>query len=1176
MASTRTSVPSADPLDVRLFGQASLSSAGASIKFAKRNRTIALLGRIILLHGAPVSRESLAFSIFPEDDEQTSIAELRRYLYLAGKALPPRAGEPWLIADAETVRWNAEAGATIDVVSFEDLARDPQTQAQACDLYRGDLLEEIYDDWIVAERERLRARYLTILNESLERFRSQRQFPLAIEYAKRILAADPWREDTLRALMSVRYYAGDSAGALAEYEHFAKHLRDELSIAPMPETAAVRQSIIRSEILPGAVVPVVSHDSAARRTATTILPFIGRARELNTLHGAWTRSAHGTGTFVLIEGEAGVGKSRLTDELSRIVLSEGGRVFAGTTAAPESTPYQSIVEALRSAMPFLLAGPPAPARRAALTRLLPELRDPAAPNVALPEQSMDRELARLYDALADAIRRLASPRPMLMIFEDLHWAGAATIEALGEIAKELLRAPVLIVATCREEEVSPGHPLRMLVRFLRAAGNVSELQVPRFGEDEVADLVQRVERLRDRPVAFAHELYVQSEGNALFVSEFISGSLDDRGATDTIATTISNVIGSRIAQLGEEALTVAHIAAVAGPGCSVDLVRDVSNLPAAGLARGFDELLDRRILREAGSRAHYDYVFTHHLIAEAMYGDIEPELRARRHSRIARILEIEMLRKPAARQREIARHHERAGERAFAAAWYVKAAVAAAELHAYGDTIELATLALTMEPETDTERAALEIRERAYGRRGERTLQGADIDALERLAGSDARRRFDVLTRRVLLARTLGESADEGRFIAEMHVLEASLDDDARAQALVQSATHAGLRSKPAEGLAPALEALALYQRGGDIRGQLECLYLLVDFSANVGDLESSRAHLEQMHIRSRSLADKVVEARAISVAAQAALLRQEYQTSYDLSEQALALQLATNDRDGEAASRGRLAVSAAWIGNFAAALRDFDLALETYASIGNKRGLALTHTNRTLLLMRLGRFEDALLSIQHSNELFSVAHEQRTVVANLVNASFVRVQLGDAHAAKTLAVAALQHAKEIAFPIFEAAALANIGNAERALGNYDVAIERMECGIALRRPLQDARDFVDDLADLTLAYVAAGRAADALATAQELCAIENGSYAGALWPHYVRWAAAQGLSAGGAEELAADIAFRARAELYAFADRIDDPDSRTAFLAVPINAVIAAGQIEDKASPANARVGRS
>ena len=1118
-----------------------------------------MLALVILQRGAAVARESLAFTLFPEADEGTALAELRRTLYLTNKSLPERPGDPWLIVDSETIRWNESAGAFVDTVAFERFAAKAETQARAIELYAGDLLEDVYDDWVVAERERLRGQYLKILSESLDRFRARRDFGAAIACAKRLLASDPWREDTLRALLAVRYESGDTAGALAEYERFAKRLRDELSIAPMPETVAVRQSILRNEAVPGSLdLPRRPEESGL--PAISLLPFVGRRRELAALQAAWARAARGAGTVLLLGGEAGVGKTRLTAELARTVQAEGGRVFVGTTAAQESTPYQAIVEALRSGLPLLLARPPDAARSAALARVLPELRDPSVPSVALPEQSAERETARLYDAFAHAVRTLGSPRPLLLVLEDLQWAGPASIEALGTIARNLVRAPVLVIATCREEETPPDHPLRLLLRSLRVFRNVEELALERLGPDDVAELVTRVDGLRDRGERLGRDLYAHSEGNALFLNEAISGVLErDESFDDMTATSIASVIAGRIARLGEAARAVAEIAAVAGPGCSVAMVREVSNLPAAAVARGFDELLDRRILREAGARASYDYVFTHHLIAEAMYAEIKPAFRAQRHSRIAHVLETESLAQEAPPAREIARHYEAAGNGAAAAGWYLEAARSAAAVHAYGDAIDLAGRALENAPSVDLRRAALDVRERSRDRRGDRSGQRDDIDELSRLAGGDPRRRFDVLVRRVLLARSLGESDDEGRSIAELGGVADLLDDDARAQALAQRATHAALRSRQSEGLEPARTALEIYERLGNVRGQLDCLYLLVDIATNGGDIEASRRYLELMHERAANLADRAVEARALAVAATAALLRGEYRECFELTARALTLNLATNDRENEAASRGRLAVTAAWLGDFDTALREFDLTLEAYESIGHQRGLATTHTNRTLLLMRLGLFEDALLSVERSNALFETVHEQRTIVANGVNASFVRLQLGDAPAAKELARSALGAAREIGFPVFEAAALANLGNAERALGELEAALEHMEAGIALRRPIQDPRDFVDDLADLALTYAQARRTREAFATAEELAAIGRSSFEGAFWPHYVRWATAQGLDAGGAHERAREAAAQARAELQAFAGRIEDDRTRAAFLAVPINARIAA-----------------
>jgi tetratricopeptide (TPR) repeat protein len=288
-------------------------------------------------------------------------------------------------------------------------------------------------------------------------------------------------------------------------------------------------------------------------------------------------------------------------------------------------------------------------------------------------------------------------------------------------------------------------------------------------------------------------------------------------------------------------------------------------------------------------------------------------------------------------------------------------------------------------------------------------------------------------------------------------------------------------------------------------------------------------------------------------------LLRQEYRESFSLSERALRIAIQIADREGEAASRGRLAVTAAWLADYDTALREFDAAIETYESIGHKRGLAVTETNRALPLMRVGLFNEALEAVERSNAYFHVVQEKRTIVANNVNASFITLQLGDAVKAKSFASAALADARDVGFPVFEAAALANLGNAERTLRQFSEAIAHLESGLSIRRPIQEARDFVDDLADLTLCYVGAGRYGDARATARELFAVGHDSLENAFWPHYAWWSAAQGLDAGGDLSDAVEARLRARDELRRFADRIPRR-LRAGFLSIPINALIAQG----------------
>ncbi len=411
----------------------------------------------------------------------------------------------------------------------------------------------------------------------------------------------------------------------------------------------------------------------------------------------------------------------------------------------------------------------------------------------------------------------------------------------------------------------------------------------------------------------------------------------------------------------------------------------------------------------------------------------------------------------------------------------------------------------------------------------------------------------------MLLARSLGETDDERTLIERMTSLARNTTDPhVRAEALRHRAAHAVLLSRPAEARKPASEALELFEMLGNVSAQVECLGLLVDATINAGDLEAARSYLDAMRGRASSQADRTVQARALMVAVNAALMRQQYSESRDLVAELLTIAELLGDRDTEAFARARMATGAVWLGDFDLALSEFDRSLDLFRRLDNKRGLATTLTNKALLAMRLGLFDEAEQLIAQSNALLDIVQERRMAVANGVNLSFVRLHRGDAQGAKSSAAEALEGARAIGFPVFEAAALANLGNAERVLGDLDLALDHMQSGIAIRRGLQARSDFADDLSDLTLALAAAGRNSEALACAQELAEILKEALSGPLWPHYIAWAASEGFRAAGESGRAQAFAEKAYEELMRFAKSIRDPNLRHAFLAIDISQNIA------------------
>jgi DNA-binding SARP family transcriptional activator/Tfp pilus assembly protein PilF len=319
---------------IHLFGRPHLSEDEVLLKFKAPARALSLLTYLLVHASAPLSRDAVAFALWPDDIESDARANLRRHLfYLTNDVLPaPPPKTTWIIADKRTIGWNALAPGWCDVREFERLAADPANAAQAVALYRGDLLEGFDDEWLEAPRERLRELQVRLLLDLLAASRAAGAHAAGIGYARQLLAIDPWREDGIRALIELRNASGDRAGALATYRDFVKRLEAEMGVAPMPETARVYERV--ASAAPTAPAgpattpePIEASDtgpapnpywrapqSISNADAIRAVPsFTGRQTELRQLDAAlW-----GSAGQAAIHGLGGVGKSALAREYAR-------------------------------------------------------------------------------------------------------------------------------------------------------------------------------------------------------------------------------------------------------------------------------------------------------------------------------------------------------------------------------------------------------------------------------------------------------------------------------------------------------------------------------------------------------------------------------------------------------------------------------------------------------------------------------------------------------------------------------------------------------------------------------------------------------------------------------------------------------------------------------------------
>jgi DNA-binding SARP family transcriptional activator len=279
-------------LRVALLGELSLSIGDSQLPPLESGRAESLLAYLLLHRDAPQPRARIAGLLWPTSSEAQARTNLRHVLHTLRHSLPE--AERCLQVTARTLRWGGPV--ELDVAAFEDaLARG--ALEEAVDAYAGDLLEGSYDAWVVPERERLKGLYV----QALERLATALEGAPALDYAERLLRADPLREETCRLLMQLHDAAGDVARALRVYHACAAALERELGVEPSAATRAAYEAL-----LPGT-------RRAAAESGRAVL--IGRAEERARLTRLWQAAEQRHPRLVLVTGEPGIGKSRVVEEL---------------------------------------------------------------------------------------------------------------------------------------------------------------------------------------------------------------------------------------------------------------------------------------------------------------------------------------------------------------------------------------------------------------------------------------------------------------------------------------------------------------------------------------------------------------------------------------------------------------------------------------------------------------------------------------------------------------------------------------------------------------------------------------------------------------------------------------------------------------------------------------------
>ena len=678
---------------LRLLGGFSVSVGGEKVPESafSRKKARALLKLLAIQPGYRLHRDQVIDVLWPDLEPQAASAQLYKAVHHIRQALAgidPRA-EDSLGSREGLLELAGEIGS--DLEAFERLAdeaeRHPSLESlqRAVAAYVGDLLPaDRYEEWTLAYRDALRDRSLRLLVDLGANMLDHRDLASAADAFRRVLAIEPTREDAHRGLMQVFALQGSRDRAVRQYRMCVDALERELGVGPSAET-----NVLFAEIETGALDGVAAQEDRGGTLVGLMPVVVGRDAELASVAALLDLLGEGRGASLMVEGPAGIGKTRLLHEVLQRARARGYRVAYGSARAKEGRfPYAPLTDALR----MLLRDDPAGAEH------LPAELGVAMREIAVGPRAGSADRLASRSALFAAVLRFLSARsrrtPLVLVLDDLHVADEGTLRALAYLGRRVGSLPVMLVASLRTEEPETAQAPQAFVDTVTARITLGPLSP----SEHQALVSQSLGGAVDARAA--EQLFLFGRGNPLFTSELIRQLSAGRrlvrtggtwefaepvrpGEPPPIPASLHALMVERLEGLSDAGRALLDIASVIGESVPLDVLRATAGEPAGeAILDRIAETLDERLLEETG----LGYRFLHPLLREGVLRRI-PEVRRRAlHRRVARTLE------GAAPENDrpvesLAYHYREAGEIGLAVGYLFAAAERAESVYDHDDAV---------------------------------------------------------------------------------------------------------------------------------------------------------------------------------------------------------------------------------------------------------------------------------------------------------------------------------------------------------------------------------------------------------------------------------------------------------------------------------------------------------
>ena len=976
-------------LIIYLLGHPRIEFNGESINLDTRKAS-ALIAYLAITKQRQ-SRDTLAALLWPEFDQTHARATLRRTLSTLNKALRGS----WLEISREYISLNFSAGIWVDVHEFHSRLSECRSHnhlpteicsacqrplSEAVELYGGDFLTGFslrdssnFDDWQFYQADALRRELTSALERLVQCYATSGDFESAISYAQRWLAFDRLNESAQRLLMQLYAWNGQQSAALHQYRECVQVLDRELGVAPLESTTRLYQAIKEHQISP---LPTTKHssietsdsksasssplqmDASITPTVTSqsltfhiSYPLVGRSNELSTLMQVYG-GIHSVGHLILLEGEAGIGKTRLAEEFLAYAQSNGANVISARCYEGETQfAFGPIVTGLRTTLAIEGAEPklkdiPSPWISEA-ARLLPELLT-YRPGLSspLPLDSPGAQ-SRFFEGLKQMLYALCKgTQPGIIFFDDIQWADTATLDLLNYLVRRLREQPICLIVTLRSRQASNDNRLHQLLNEALRAGNTTVVSLSRLNLLSVRELVLSASlNGEDLDGGLVERLYQETEGLPFFLIEYLmaitNGVLSVESENWSPPGSVRELLYSRLKTVSETGRQLLGAAAVIGRSFDFDTLREVSGRSEEETVNALEELMAQGLVEEVDgsvSEQALNYDFSHERLRSLVYEETSLARRRLLHRRVAEALvghtrENRILDVLAG---QIAYHFDKSGNEALAAEYYKLAGDYARSLYANAEALTHYRMALAL---GHTDAAVLhESIGDLYTLSGEYSNAIKSYETAAALCPPSALANVEHKLGNVY--ERLGEwDLAESHYETTLHIVGQKGSEGERAKVYADWSLAAHHRGQIVQALNLAQQALGLAESAQDTRALAQVHNILGILASKQQRPEEAQHHLEQSLALAEELNDLSVRIAVLNNLALVCKSHGEIERAIALTQDAVALCESQGDRHREAALYSNLADLFHATGNSEAAMSYLKQSVSIFAEIGVEVG---------------------------------------------------------------------------------------------------------------------------------------------------------------------------------------------------------------------------------------------